>query len=246
MNRDENLSRISIVLAFPQDSQNIGSVCRAMKTMGITKLKIVREEPVDETRVAQLAVHAYDIYQNAKKYTQLSDALKDEAFSVAFTRRQGKFRKLGAFNPQSLAEFIKKHTGGGIALVFGRESNGLSDDEVDMCNSICTIQTSDKFPSLNLSQAVQIACYSLFTNLTDYPKVEIAVDQKRIEKTRDDAIKALSQMEFFKEDSLEKQSYSLFIKDFLSRASFSENEIKRVDKFFNKIYYISKYKQQKH
>ena len=67
---------------------------------------------------------------------------------------------MGIIYHDALAEFVKKYREGEIALVFGRESNGLSDEEVSMCNSICTIETSDKFPSLNLSQAVQIACYS--------------------------------------------------------------------------------------
>lgn len=242
MRRDENLSRLSVVLAFPQDSQNIGSVCRAMKTMGITRLKIVRTEPVDELRVSQLAVHAIDVYKNAEKFSSLPDALRSASFSIAFTRRLGKFRKLAAFNPKSLSDFISKYPQGEIALVFGRESNGLSDEEVNICNSVCTIETSDKFPSLNLSQAVQIACYSLFTGLSDYETSNNVVPQERVLSTRDRAIEALSTMGFFKEESQEKQSYSLFIKDFLSRSAFSENEIKRVDKFFDKIYHISKYK----
>ena len=236
MRRDDNLSRISIVLCFPQDSQNIGSVCRAMKTMGIEKLKIVRIEDINHTRVRQLAVHAYDVFENAKIYSSLADALSSSSLSIAFTRRQGKFRKLGFFTPLLLAEYISGYPEGEISLVFGRESNGLSDEEVAICNSICTIETSEKFPSLNLAQAVQIACYSLFTGLRDYEVKTSAVDAVRLKESRDNAIKCLDDIGFFKGESLEKESYSIFIKDFLARASFSENEMKRVDKFFNKIY----------
>ena len=241
----ENLSRISVVLVEPQDSQNIGSVCRAMKCMGVNNLKIVNRRDIDESRVKQLSVHAFDVFEKCKYFDNLSSALDSCSLSVAFTRRRGKFRKLSYFNPRELADFISTFPQGEISLVFGRESNGLSDAEVGVCNSICSIETSDLFPSLNLSQAVQIALYMLFIHLGEYDNIKKAVDMNRIDLFRDKVLLSLDNLGFFKTSSTERDSYSIFIRDFISRGSFSESEMQRIEKFFDKLYHIAKYKNIK-
>ena len=162
MENKKYLSRINIVLVDTQDGANIGSVCRAMKTMGITNLSIVGERVYDEDRVRTLALHASDIWENAKRYKTLEEALKGSVFTVGATRRRGKLRKMSAYSPEQLAEHISHLPEGEVSIVFGRESDGLSDSEVMQCSSIVTIPTSPLFPSLNLSQAVQIICYVLF------------------------------------------------------------------------------------
>lgn len=242
MTREENLNRIKIVLQEPQDSANIGSVCRAIKTMGITHLTVVGVRDYDENRLKSLSVHAYDIWENAKIVKTLDDALDGTSLSVAFTRRKGKYRKLSSWNPKELVDIVQKFGNGEIALVFGRESNGLTDDEVNKCNAVCTIETSPIFPSLNLAQSVQIGAYMLFSNLKDHNNPPETIQKEEIEDSVFKAINALDMMSFFKEGSDEMESYQTFIKDFLARGGFSKSEKNRIDKFFYKLSMIAKYK----
>lgn len=242
MNKKDNLDRIHIVLVEPQDSANIGSVCRAMKTMGINSLDIVGRDTFDIDRLKSLSVHAFDVFEKATLYKDLDQCLSSSSFSVAFTRRKGKFRKITAFTPSELTKFISSYPEGDISLVFGRENNGLNDNEVKCCNAVCTIETSPQFPSLNLSQSVQIASYSLFTGISDYNTTKRAISLNTVDKVVDNAVSSLESIGYFKQGSKEKQDYEIFIKDFVSRGSFSENERKKIDKFFTKLSLIVKYK----
>ena len=243
MTRDENLNRIKVVLQEPQDSANIGSVCRAIKTMGITHLTVVGKREYNIDRLKSLSVHAFDLWEKATIVETLDDALKGTALSVAFTRRKGRYRKLSSWSPLELAGIVEKYPDGEIALVFGRENNGLTDEEVEKCNAVCTIETSPIFPSLNLAQSVQIGAYMLFSNIKDHNNLPHAIGREKIDETTESAIDALSLIGFFKESSDEKESYTNFIKDFLSRGGFSESERQRIDKFFTKLSLISRFKK---
>ena len=88
------LKNIKIVLVDTQDGANIGSCCRAMKTMGITRLVITGNRVYDDDRVRTLALHAQDLWDQAERCKTLDEALKDSIFTVGATRRHGKFRKM--------------------------------------------------------------------------------------------------------------------------------------------------------
>ena len=247
MRREENLSRVCIVLVQPEDCQNIGSVCRAAKTMGIGRLKIVGRSQFDESRVRQLSVHAYDLFERKMLFPTLDDALASSSLSVAFTRRNGKFRKGASKSPSDLAGMLREFPPGEVNLVFGRESDGLTDGEVRACNMVCTIETSSAFPSLNLSQAVQIAAYNLFVGLDDYAgalssdRVGAAV-RRRVDEIVSDACDMLADISYFKESSDECDNFRIFLRDGIMRGAFSEREVERIGRFFRKVHDISKYK----
>ena len=128
MEKSLNEDRIEIVLVETQDGANIGSVCRAMKTMGLTHLAIVGDKEYDDNRVRTLALHASDLWENAKRYKTLDEALSGSIFTVGATRRRGKFRKMSSYSPLQLSEKIKTLPEGKVSIVFGRESDGLRDD----------------------------------------------------------------------------------------------------------------------
>ena len=216
MERDGYLSRIRIVLVDTQDGANIGSCCRAMKTMGIERLVIT----------------------GGREYDELSEALEGSIFTVGATRRRGKFRKLSAFSPEQLAEKLSTLPDGDISIVFGRESDGLRDDEVAMCSSIVTIPTSDRFPSLNLSQAVQIIAYTLFTNAAKYKSGMTAITHERIGKGVSEMVSHLDNMGYFKLDDERKWTEQL-LKDITERAALSESEMQRFEKIFRKAELIA-------
>lgn len=241
MKESDNLNRIQIVLVETQDGANIGSVCRAMKTMGISKLVLVTENTYDENRVRTLALHASDVWENRVVYKTLDEALKSSIYSIGATRRRGKFRKSDSLSPEQLSEKISGFGEGLVSIVFGRESSGLTVDEVNSCSQIVTIPTSDSFPSLNLSQAVQIITYNLFNDLKPFPVENTPVTIERVGNAVDNSMTYLDDIGYFKQ-SLEKQWTTTLLKDVFERAQLTESEIQRIEKLFYKVSKIAKYK----
>ena len=163
------LHNISVVLVEPQSPGNVGMVCRAMKNMGLTDLRLVNPCPTDHPEAQMFAVSARDLLDGATKYATLPEALADTALSVATTRRHGKYRQ-EIHSPKEVIALL--HAGlseNRAALVFGREDSGLTTDEVAMCRYQATIATSDDYGSLNLAQAVMVFCYELFQSVWSTP-----------------------------------------------------------------------------
>ena len=158
----ESKYRVAVILVEPQSPGNVGMVCRAMKNMGITDLRLVNPCPLDHPEALKFAVSARDLLEQARLYNSLADALADTSVSVATTRRHGKYRN-EIFSPAAVARKIASGDGGDCtAIVFGREDSGLTTEEVSLCTWHATIPTSPEYGSLNLAQSVLIFCYELF------------------------------------------------------------------------------------
>jgi tRNA/rRNA methyltransferase len=154
--------RIAIVLVEPQNPGNVGMVCRAMKNMGLAELRLVNPCRIDHPEALKFAVSAKDLLEGARLFGSLQEALADSPLSVATTRRHGKYRQ-EIYSPEEIAGKIRPELGTNrTALVFGREDNGLTTDELSLCRWHATIPTADEYGSLNLAQAVLIFCYELF------------------------------------------------------------------------------------
>jgi len=231
--RNMTLDQICIILCRPDEERNIGSACRAMKNMGITHLRIIGDKnSYDENKVKTLALHAFDIWENAQFFSSVSEAVSDCVIAAGTTRRRGKKRKEWLVYPQEFAKQVKPIKKGSIAILFGNERTGLTDEELQDCTVGITIATSKDFPSLNLSHAVQIICYELAqsTNVqfTGYTPVSL----ERIHKTSKCIVDNLENIGFFKIAG--KMEMQRFWKDILARAAISEGEAKYLEKIFNK------------
>ncbi len=210
--------------------------------MGLTNLAIVGDGDYDDNRVRTLALHAADLWESATRCKTLEEALEDSIFSVGATRRRGKFRKLSTYSPEQLAQKISSLPEGKVSIVFGRESDGLRDDEVNKCSSIVTIPTSDLFPSLNLAQAVQIICYALFQHSLPYKQGMVAITKERIEKGVDEISSHLEAIGYYKWEEETKWTKQL-LADIVERAGLAESEMQRFEKIFKKTENIVKYKR---
>ena len=242
MEKSANLDRIEIILVDTQDGANIGSACRAMKTMGLSHLTLVTSATYDENRVRTLALHASDLWENRKEFRSLAEAISDSVLAVAATRRHGKYRKMSCVTPEELAQRVTVTPKGKISIVFGCESSGLTDEQVRLCSMVVTIPTSDAFPSLNLAQAVQIICYALFSNLKKYPSGGNIVNLERVNAAAAKCFDALEEIGYFKSD--EERAYTLeFLKDQFARSAMTESEIKRFEKIFTKRTAVAKFKK---
>lgn len=161
--------RVSVVLVGTQSPGNIGMVCRAMKNMGLFDLRLVNPCQVDHLDAIKFAVSARDLLDNARIFSSLEDAIADCEFSVATTRRHGKYRNEICTPAEIVQRFSGCAPGSRLALVFGREDSGLTTDEVALCRWQSTIETADEFGSLNLSQAVLIFCYEFLKGNAEPP-----------------------------------------------------------------------------
>ena len=153
---------ICIVLVEPQSPGNIGMTCRAMKNMGLRRLRIVKGCDRFHPESLKFAVSARDLLEQAEIFPDLASALADCSLTAATTRRHGKYRQ-EILAPAELAERFHREAGPDCraALVFGREDNGLTTDELSLCRWHATIPTSAEYGSLNLAQSVLLFCYEL-------------------------------------------------------------------------------------
>jgi len=156
------LDHISIVLHQPRYSENIGSAARAMKNMGLNRLVIVNPENYDIRRAMTLATHrASDIILHAVVCSDLAHAVSDFNYVVGTTARLGSQRQL-IRHPAELAEkLINVSQENSVAVIFGPEDRGLTNEDIRLCHAMVNIATAD-FSSINLAQSVMIICYELF------------------------------------------------------------------------------------
>lgn len=157
-----NLNHISLVLLGTRYPENIGAAARAMRNMGIKKLVLVDPQNPDPARISKMATHeALDVVERMKVCGTLKEALADFSYVVGTTARLGGQRKVVS-SPSKLAQrLISISQQNQIAILFGPEDRGLTNDDIRFCDILVNIPTAD-FSSLNLAQAVMVMCYELF------------------------------------------------------------------------------------
>jgi TrmH family RNA methyltransferase len=153
---------VRIVLVAPEYAGNVGSAARAMHTMGLRDLHVVNpacNSRGDEAR--WLAHNSASLLDRLIVHSTLEQALADTVFCVGTTRR---VRRVGypVYSPEeAAAELARRGGASGLAIVFGRESSGLTNEELALCSIQSTIPCALEGQSLNLAQAVLIYCYAL-------------------------------------------------------------------------------------
>lgn len=232
------LSNIVIVLDHPDESRNIGAACRAMANNDISELRIVgNKADYDIEHIHVLAIHAGPIFDKAVFFNSIREATADCTICAGTTRRAGKKRgKL--LLPEEFSSIARDKTETSkIAIVFGNERTGLTDEQLDECNLGVTIPSSDNFGSLNLSHAVQILCYHMFReNLIEkngeyHGYTPLTLD--RVDQTVQTITDNMQKIGFFKMPG--REDMENFWRSILSRASLSEGEAQYLEKTFTKM-----------
>jgi len=156
-----NINNIRIVLVNTTHPGNIGAVARAMKTMGLANLTLVNPKLFPHPEADAMSSRAEDILQQAKVVATLHEAINDCCLVVGVSARLRSL-EMQRFDPKQIALPILQATQQtNVALVFGREATGLTNEELDLCHQLLHIPSEATFSSLNLAQAVQIVCYEL-------------------------------------------------------------------------------------
>ncbi len=157
----EALKNIRIVLCSTAHPGNIGSAARAMRTMGITDLALVNPQRYPDPQTQWFAAGAIDVLESARVCTSLNEALAGTAFAVACSARRRDIAVPMVDARTAAAEAIAVAQTQPVALVFGNETSGLSNDEVGACGLLASIPVAEDFSSLNVAAAVQVLCYEL-------------------------------------------------------------------------------------
>lgn len=157
------LENIRIVLVGTTHPGNIGGVARVMKNMGLKNLKLVSSTCCGpETDAFSMSSGAYDIVSKACRFDELRLALSGSIMAVATSARLGGKRTTAKTPSEIIPDLMSKSRTGKVSIVFGRESRGLSNEEIKLCDQHAIIPTDADFASMNLAQAVAIMCYEIF------------------------------------------------------------------------------------
>lgn len=155
------LERVRIVLVNTSHPGNIGAAARALKNMGLRRLYLVDPEDHPSMESYSRAVGADDVLGEAVVTATLSEALQGCVW-VAGASARDRTIKWPMYTPaECAAQSQEISEQGDVAIVFGREDAGLTNEELELCNALVMIPADPEYSSLNVSQAVQVLCYEL-------------------------------------------------------------------------------------
>ena len=187
------LENVKIVLVNTTHPGNIGATARAMKTMGLERLVLVSPKLFPSAECTARAAGADDILARARVFSSLADAVADCGLVFGTSARE---RSIAwpEVSPETAARQIisRSKANPETAVVFGRESSGLSNEELEICHAMLRIPTNAEFPSLNIAQAVQIVCYEI-------ARQYLALEATGTEDAQPEAAVTAEQMEHFYE-----------------------------------------------
>jgi len=224
MKRKMNLDSISIILVRPKFPENIGSVARAMKNTGLSRLMVVNGCSPLHPSAYKLASGAEDILDRAEEFFTLGEAISEMGCVVGTTSR-GRKERPPDFTPEALAKkLIALSQKNLIGLSFGSENEGLTNEELSLCQFYVRIPSVESFPSLNLAQAVLVVCYELFQASTEIPKAPVRLAQsEQLERMFEHMEKTLIQTGFL--DSKHPKRIMRALRRLFGRTQMDEREV---------------------
>ena len=156
------LDNVVVVLDHPQNVVNIAGVVRAMKNMGIYRLRLVNPAEFDTWRIGGIAHRSEDVTGEAEIFQSLPEALADAVFVVGTTAR-ARTAQRNYVRPRDVGpKVMERAREGVVALLFGGEDGGLGNEALDLCHAVAIIPTNPLYSSLNLAQASLLLAYEVF------------------------------------------------------------------------------------
>jgi tRNA/rRNA methyltransferase len=159
-----SLQRVRVVLVRPHYAGNLGSAARVMRNFGLTDLVLVAPYASrDDLEARRLATHGLSVLDSARVVPDLGDAISDCVFTLATSALTAGVIRRGMIGTpiEMMPQFLAAAEHGPVALVFGPEPHGLSNEEIGRCHGMAHIPVDPDYPALNLAQAVTICCYEL-------------------------------------------------------------------------------------
>ena len=235
---DSIFNKVNIVLVGSTHPGNIGATARAMKTMNHRNLRLVNPLEFPSAEASSRAAGADDVLAECRQFSSLEDAIKDCDLVIGTSARVRGI-PWPMILPRDCAKKISEETYSSVAIVFGKESSGLSNEELQLCNMVLKIPTNSQYNSLNLAAAVQIICYEIYlliTNLDsiEYKQNEVAfINQDKMEQFYKHLEECFVQIDFHDINNPKKLMHR--IRRLFNRAQLYESEWKILRGFISKI-----------
>ncbi|MBE0626573.1 MAG: RNA methyltransferase [Burkholderiales bacterium] len=176
------LSHIRVVLSRTSHPGNIGAAARAMKTMGITSLYLVSPKKPPDIEAEAMASGAVDVLKGARVCASLAEALQGTIYSLAVSARRRELAYVSVDARSGARQLLAAAREGEVALVFGTEMSGLTNEEILQCRAATHIPADPGYSSLNLAAAVQVMAYeSRIAALEAQPRPEVGAAAARHE-----------------------------------------------------------------
>ncbi len=225
--------KVSVVLIHPKYGGNIGAVARLMHNNGLSNLIIAGKDELPEEAWVY-AMHSGDILRNSRRIDSLSEIREEFEILVATSSVDSyngrKFRR-HSYSPE---EFWKKHINstGKVAIVFGREDDGLHNGEIDACDCFVNIPANPEYPVYNLSQSVAVLLYEMFKQAVSSTTIEKVSGSKDIEMliSRIEEAMQLTSYPDYKE-----KNTTVMLRRLMARASLTETEYHKLMGIFRYI-----------
>jgi tRNA/rRNA methyltransferase/tRNA (cytidine32/uridine32-2'-O)-methyltransferase len=161
LNGADPLGGLVVVLYETQDLVNIALVVRAMKNMGLSRLRLVRPFEFEPFRIEGIAHDTADLVSKVEVFHDLDEALADLSYVVGSTARRRSSRQQW-YSPEDAAwAILPRSHQGPVALLFGREDRGLSNEQLDRCHALVSIPTNPDHPSMNLAHSALLVFYEM-------------------------------------------------------------------------------------
>ncbi len=199
------LSNVVIVLDHPKDVVNIAGVIRVMNNFGLGKLRLVNPDEFNPYRIEGIAHRSGDLIEATTRHDSLEDAVADACFVLGTTARPRTAGRKYLWPREAAASLAERAQDGPVVILLGREDRGLTNEGLDLCNTVSIIPTDSEYSSINLAQACLVLAYEVFLALdASDPSLPLgrratrAPTQAELEETFTAIERGLGRIEFFK------------------------------------------------
>jgi len=242
------LAKTAIVLVQPKYPENVGAAARVGANLGVRQIIVVRRQMPDREPMERMATHhARHLIDHIELYPTLTEALAPFGWVLGTSARQGRQRHNIRRLETASREIIPQLTNNPVALVFGPEDRGLTNDDLSLCNMVATIPTVD-MASLNLAQAVAIVCWEITARAreelekgpTPGPKLANSQEREEMYSLLDSSLRAI--------DYLKENDYNYWMHNLRSlgnRLQLRAREVKFIRGFCRQIIWLSQQKNKK-
>ena len=195
--------QIHFILVEPAVPENVGAAARAIKTMGFNSLRLVNTKAHLDEKAGWLAHASNEILKNAKVYNSLKEATQDIDWIIGTSAKKRRVNE-DYYPANQINDLIKSKASSikNLAIVFGREESGLTNDELKLCDIVTSVPMKTTYPSINLAQSVMIYAYTLSMLNYEEQKSETKINQAELTTLKTKTENILSEIGFIKDSNI--------------------------------------------
>lgn len=240
-----NRGRIAIVLVEPITAGNIGSVARAMVNMGFPDLRLVNPKCDHLNEQARCMAHGSEqMLKQARLFPSLTEAIADCSLVVASSHEKVRNSQVCLSSKELGEKLVPYCVHNQVAILFGREDSGLTNDEVNLCAWVVSIPAASSYPSLNLAQAAMLICYELFLSSVPplVPHIPELVGNHAMELFYRNVLEILDRSGFRHKNG-RSEIFIGALRRIFGRTGFEERDLRVLYKLFNQVKFILEQQQ---